>query len=595
LTLGIILDHWDRTATTQIPEAPEAFLQWSIDHFGMLRDSALPESSLGLEEKRSQYPHLFVDFPERSHTNFSESEIRTLFEAKIEASRALRDDVEEQFDVLPPACDTRLLIRLRDRVVHRLAQAEDDRSPWDVCRDLARRHLSALGETIYAQRKDLALLRMPVSRTPLARRKHNLMYLDFLQGVLPLLSSFDLRDRLVSDDDENLAYWLGTRETPDRASQIQVSEEALCTSVQRYLNNLEAETSSLKFDTPSGFHLELFEPFDHGCDLADSDDWKSTVQRLNDFPFFRRATPTGWWSDWAEEVGGLVDRKHDQLSAELSACLTEARQEWKGQPKKTVEGEDIDSTVAELKAEYEEKRKNIFRQPSEGFVNDWPERADGLGNSVRKALQLRPTKQQFGWALGSVLVALVLLSTTNISVSSQIWPLGFWGGTSLLLGSLGFLLARRRLFSQIRQETRRATREAETLMDGLHNFMQARQATIENYFQAIAARENLQRAKRKQDDIESKRLRLRYHQQALQEHRDEAGALRDFLQCSGANIEDDSLEELEQLDGPPHCSVVYALKRAEPSVIEAFGAEVETDLLPGLQKISVDVDPAFQV
>lgn len=602
LTLGILPDYWSRSTQTQIPESPEAFLQWGIDRFGMLRVNSLQgveDSAPVSEAALSRHPHLLAETDEPTFTDASAQDVRNFFEEKIKACKSFHNNLEEQFDVSPPAWNPRELVGIRDRLLDHLDQAKDKRTPWAVFQDQAKRHLSALGGALYRQRRDLVLLRVPVNREPLPRRKRDIMRLDYVQGACSLPSGLELRDSLLGDDDI-FAYWFGTRQEPDQSSQIDLSEDHLCDSVQRNLAHLQEAKLSLDRETLGSYQLELFEPFDHSCDLEDSDDWKGVVERLNEFSFLRSAAATGRWSGWVEEVDGLVNEKYDRLSSKLSTCLTEARQEWKDQTTRTEEGEDIERKVAELEKRFERKRGNVFDQRSEGFVNDWEERADALADSVRHALQLRPTRQQFVWILVGVLTLLALLLTGTVSTfPSRAWPIGFWGVFSLLLGALGLFLARKRLFSQIRRETQRATREAENVIDDLHTFIESRETTIENYFETLATRKNLERARRTQNRIEAERLHRRYHQQSLLEHADEAVSLRDFLRCSSKDIGENSSSgidspDIERLDAPPFCSPVYALKRPSTSKIEVLGTEVEgTDFLPGLQKISVEADPAF--
>lgn len=598
IILGILPDHWDRRTKTQIPTSPECFLQWSIDRFGMLRLNSLQEledSDPMSKAALSRYPHLLTEADQPSFTDSSASDVRNFFEDKIKACESFQDRLKEQFDVFPPVCIPRELVGIRDALLDHLNQPEDERTLGAVFQEQAKKRLSALAETLHRQRRDLVLLRMPVSREPLPRRKRDLMRLDYVQGAFSLPHDLRLRDSLLSDDDDTFAYWFGTRKNPGESSRIHQSDDDLCDSVQRNLALLEDVKSSLDLETLGSYQLELFEPFDHSCDLKDSDDWEDAVEQLNQFPFFRPAVPRGEWSNWVEEIDQLVNQKYNRLSSKLSDCLTEARKEWKDQPTRIEEGEEIERKVAELESSFKKQRRNVVEESSEGFVNDWEERADALADSIRQALKLRPTKQQFTWTCGSVLGLLVLLTGTVTGFPLGAWPIGFWGVVSLLLGTLGLFLARKRLVSQIEQETQRATTEAENVVDELHTFIQSREGTIENYFKTLATRKNLERARRAQSEIEAERLRHRHHQQSLMEHADETSALRDFLGCSATDRHNDTFDIIERLDAPAFCSPVYALKRPNKSTTEVFGKEKDTDLLPGLQEITKDPDPAFQV
>jgi len=586
-TIGLLPDYWERKTGPQIPTTPEHFLQWSLDRYGLLRVQTLEVPTPVSIETSEQYEYLFHESDKPRIADGSESEIRNLFDSKINAIPRSR---EMDGDVLPPTQNPDLLRSIRDQILEDF----QDGTPWSTCQRLVRKHFSALGETIQEQLNDLALLRMPMGREPLPRRKRDLIHLDYVQGIFPLLPGIDLQEHLADTNDKIRAYWLGTRETTDRVSSIEIATSNLYGSAQRYEAHLQEERTSLDQAEVGSFRLELFEPFDHDCELTFSEDWKPTVHRLNSFPFVRRAASSSRWLPWAEDVEEVISKKYAHLSSELSDCLTEARQQWDDHPTRTEEGQEISPLVTQLENTAETKRQGVLDRSSEGFSNDWSDRAESLASSVQNALKLRPTRQQLPWSLGAVfLLSILLLIPSSNLATSRMSSLVFLVVTGLLLGLLGFYLARRHLISCIKEETNRATREAENVIDELHQFVRNREEAIENYFEALIAKKNLERAREKQEEIESRRFYHHFHQRTLSEHLDEANALSNFLPYSETENEELPSDTIEQLDRPPHISPVYWLTRSDPTTIQAFTEEIETNLLSGLEEITAKADPAL--
>lgn len=596
-TLGLLFDQWDRTPRRQIPTSAPRFVQWSIDHFGMLHEDLFPSSNTIPGEPSAEYPHLLTKTDlDRLNDEFSESRIDDLFDQKIQACKSVRQKSQERGDIHPPVRDIKKLSTTRDKLKKSLGESDSLELVGDV-QDV----LSALGPDLCHMRNDLALLRIPVRENPLSDRRQALIYRDYILGVLPHLPGRHLEDELANQNNkETRAYWVGRRKESNQVSQIRHDEDDLCAAAKELSTRLQQAKDSFTHKNLEDYKIELFEPFDHSCDLEDSDDWRDTVENLSSFSFLR-TSQINRWSRWVETVDATIKRRDARLSSELTDCLLRARQEWRSHPTRVHEGSDIEDLVNGLRRKYRKKRERVFAESPDGFMNDWRERASAHADNVRRAFRLRPTRRRLQLAIGTVffLLLLSLLVISPLSLSQQFLSIGFWTGACILVVGIGFYLARQRLVSKIQHRTEEGVNEAKLVLDNLHQFVQDRQEMIEQYFQVLAAKRNLERAEQRRDQIEQDRLHDRHHRQALREHSENMEALQHFLGCSttmASSTANTFTSNLDRADAPPFESSLYALRGANSRSVEVLGYDdIETDLLPGLNKIGFGRDPAFQV
>jgi hypothetical protein len=145
----------------------------------------------------------------------------------------------------------------------------------------------------------------------------------------------------------------------------------------------------------------------------------------------------------------------------------------------------------------------------------------------------------------------------------------------------------------VNQRIREAKTQAEVIFGELREHAESRRKTIQKYFEALAAKKNLQRVLDKRREITGTRLRLDHHLEALREHTGDAEALQALNGHSNVSSTPFDTNPDVDLSSPIKDCSIYSLKSDAPNSATVFGLEVETEMLPGLRHIDCRPDPAY--